>query len=190
MAPKKRKKRIDQASDWIVKWIGSLWSLLIHSVFFIIMMILPLFNINSDRVLLVLTTIVSLEAIYLAIFIQMTVNKQGKELEEVSDEIGEIQEDMEEIQEDMDEIQKDVEDIQEDVDEIQKDVEEIGEDVDEISEDIGETKEEEEDRKHDDKLLEIQKTLNLLISEISDLKSRPLKPIKKNKNTTKKKPAK
>lgn len=68
--------------------------------------------------LLVLTTIVSLEAIYLAIFIQMTVNRQARELAEVSGDVEDIQEDIEEISHDVDEIQKDVDEIQEDVEEI------------------------------------------------------------------------
>jgi len=72
-------------------------------------------GISASDILLILTTIVSLEAIYLAIFIQMTVNKHSEELEEVSEDIGEIQEDVEEIQKDVDEIQEDVEDIQEEV---------------------------------------------------------------------------
>lgn len=65
-------------------------------------------GISSEDVLLILTTVVSLEAIYLSIFIQMTVNQHAAELEEVS-------EDIEEIQKDVDEIQEDVEDIQEEI---------------------------------------------------------------------------
>ena len=62
------------------------------------------FDIPSADILLILTTLVSLEAIYLSIFIQMTVNKHGEELEEVSEDIGEIQEDVDELQEDVEEI--------------------------------------------------------------------------------------
>ena len=63
------------------------------------------FNVSASDILLILTTIVSLEAIYLSIFIQITVNRQSAELEEVSEDIEEIQEDVEEIQEDVEEIQ-------------------------------------------------------------------------------------
>ena len=45
--------------------------------------------ITFDRMLLVLTTIVSLEAIYLSIFIQMTINFQQQSLEEVEQDIDE-----------------------------------------------------------------------------------------------------
>ena len=78
------------------------------------MIFLAFSDIGFDKVMLVLTTIVSLEAIYLSIFIQMTVNKHGEELEDVSLDIDEIQEDVDEIQKDVDEIQEDVEDIEED----------------------------------------------------------------------------
>ena len=70
------------------------------------------FGVSSADILLLLTTIVSLEAIYLAIFIQMTVNRHSEELEEVSEDIEEIQEDVGEIQKDVDEIQENVGDIQ------------------------------------------------------------------------------
>ena len=107
------RRRIEKASDKLVKWIGSPYSLVFHTIFFVIMMALAFSNFGFDKILLVLTTIVSLEAIYLSIFIQMTVNKHGKELEEVSDDIEEIQEDVDEIQKDVDEIQEDVDEIQE-----------------------------------------------------------------------------
>ena len=109
---KKRKARIRKASNTLVKWIGSTESLILHTLFFGIMIFLAFSKFGFDKIMLVLTTIVSLEAIYLSIFIQMTVNKHGEELEEVSGDIDEIQEDIDEIQEDVDEIQEDVEEIQ------------------------------------------------------------------------------
>ena len=57
-----------------------------------------------DRMLLVLTTIVSLEAIYLSLFIQMTVNYTTQSIEEVESDIDEIQEDIQEMQEDVEEM--------------------------------------------------------------------------------------
>ena len=80
--------------------------------------------VTFDRMLFVLTTIVSLEAIYLSIFIQMTINYTTASIHEVS-------EDIEEIQEDVGELQEDVEEISEDVGELQEDVEEINEDASE-----------------------------------------------------------
>ncbi len=110
-----KEKKPEYMSDKMVKWIGSTRSLVIHTIFFIVMIFLAFSDIGFDKIMLVLTTIVSLEAIYLSIFIQMTVNKQGRELEGVSLDIEEIQGDVDEIQKDVDEIQEDVEEIQEEV---------------------------------------------------------------------------
>ena len=108
-------KKFENFSKKLTRWIGSPQSIMIHTIFFIAIFCLRFLGISASDILLILTTIVSLEAIYLAIFIQMTVNKHSEELEEVSEDIGEIQEDVEEIQKDVDEIQEDVEDIQEEV---------------------------------------------------------------------------
>ncbi len=103
----------------ITTWIGSVTSLSIHTTVFATSFLFAIFGfISWNFMLLVLTTIVSLEAIYLAIFIQMTVNRQARELAEVSGDVEDIQEDIEEISQDVDEIQKDVDEIQEDVEEI------------------------------------------------------------------------
>src|SRR3989344_6032365 len=102
------RKKFENFSRKITRWIGSPQSIIIHTIFFAGMLGLRLFGVSSSDVLLILTTVVSLEAIYLSIFIQMTVNQHAEELEEVS-------EDIEEIQKDVDEIQEDVEDIQEEI---------------------------------------------------------------------------
>jgi len=108
----------------ITKGIGSSFSFFLHTLAFIAAGAIGVLGIASwNTVLLVLTTVVSLEAIYLSIFIQMTVNRQAAELAEVSEDVEDIQEDIDEIQEDVDEIQKDVDEIQEDVEEISEDVE-------------------------------------------------------------------
>lgn len=116
---------LEKIANGIIWWVGSIQSLVFHTIFFIVSFALPVFKIvEFEHMLLVLTTIVSLEAIYLAIFIQMSVNKSSEHIEDLKEDVGEIQEDIEEIQEDIDE-------IQEDIDEIQEDVEEINEDDDE-----------------------------------------------------------
>lgn len=109
--------RLDQLAIKATTWIGSTASLVTHTVIFICSFLLVAFGVPFDRVLLVLTTIVSLEAIYLSIFIQMSVNRHESRLHEVSEDIEEISEDIDEIQEDIDEIQEDVEEIQEDIEE-------------------------------------------------------------------------
>lgn len=123
---------LEKIANGIMWWIGSIPSLVAHTVLFIICFALPTFRIVEwDHMLLVLTTVLSLEAIYLAIFIQMSVNKSSEHIEDLKEDVGEIQEDIEEIQEDIDEIQEDIDEIQEDVEEIQEDVEEITDDDDE-----------------------------------------------------------
>lgn len=102
----------------IISRIGSLGSIIIHTIFFLVFFTLGILGYDWNRLLLILTTVVSLEAIYLAIFIQMTVNQNTQSLAEVEEDIDEIQEDIDEIQEDIDDIQEDVDEIQEDVDDI------------------------------------------------------------------------
>ena len=110
---------LDKMADGIIAWIGSTASLIFHTLLFLISFLLPLFRIvEFQEMLLVLTTIVSLEAIYLSIFIQMSVNKSNKHIEVIKEDVNEIQEDIDEIQEDIDEIQEDIDEIQEDIDEI------------------------------------------------------------------------
>ena len=152
-------KRPKNFSNKITTWIGSSNSIILHTIFFAGMFSLQFFGISSERILLILTTIVSLEAIYLAIFIQMTVSKHSEDLVEVSEDIEEIQEDVEEIQEDVEGIEKDVDAIQEDVGELQEDIEEISEE-EELDEHSIEMK----------KLEKIEHTLQILLDEIAHLK--------------------
>lgn len=92
----------------LTRSIGSVASLVLHSLAFIAAFVIALLGFAPwDTVLLVVTTVVSLEAIYLAIFIQMTVNRQAKDLREVSEDVEEIQEDIDEIQEDVEEMSED-----------------------------------------------------------------------------------
>lgn len=101
----------------LTSWVGSVPSLVVHTAVFIAaFLVAGLGYAPWDMVLLIVTTVVSLEAIYLAIFIQMTVNRQARDLHEVTEDVEEIQEDVEEILKDVDEIQEDVEEISEDWD--------------------------------------------------------------------------
>lgn len=146
----------------ITSWTGSVASIVIHTLAFAACGVLGMLNLAPwNTILLVLTTAVSLEAIYLALFIQMTMNRQAASLKNV-------EEDVDEIQKDIDEIQVDVDEIQVDVDEIQKDVDEIQEDVDEIQED-----EEEEitrDGTQQKMLSEITSHLQALMNDVDKLK--------------------
>ncbi|TSC67183.1 MAG: hypothetical protein G01um101466_787, partial [Parcubacteria group bacterium Gr01-1014_66] len=95
-------------------------SVILHTLFFIAAFLLVFTGITLDTVLLVLTTVVSLEAIYLAIFIQMTVNRNTESLEEVEEDLEEIQEDVKELESDVEDISEDVEELSEDIDKIQE----------------------------------------------------------------------
>lgn len=159
---------IEKQARTITKWVGSPASIITHSLLFLLAFGLAAAGlIPFDRMLLVLTTIVSLEAIYLAIFIQMTINQQSEVIAEVEHDLDEIQEDIDEIQEDVGEIQEDVEEIGEDVEELQDDMEEIGEDVEEISEDKAEEKRKKEQK---ETLKNIYATIQKLASDIENLK--------------------
>ncbi len=114
----------------ITQWVGSMTSLVLHTLFFIGCFVSVLFGAPLETMLLTLTTVVSLEAIYLALFIQMTVNRASESLEAVEEDIDEIQEDIAEIEKDVDEIQEDVAEIEKDIDVIEKDIDEIEEDSD------------------------------------------------------------
>lgn len=107
---KKSKKKIGSLSVRFTEWVGTPTSIVLHSIFFAGIFTLILFGVKIEDILLILTTAVSLEAIYLAIFIQMTVNRNTKALEAVEDDIGDIAEDVQELEEE-------VEDISEDIDE-------------------------------------------------------------------------
>ncbi len=172
---KREPARLERWTENVTRWVGSRQSVVVHTIFFTGMLMLSLVGVKTDTVLLVLTTIVSLEAIYMSIFIQMTVNKNTYDIEEIQEDVEEIQEDVEGIEKDVDEIQEDVDEIQKDVDEIQEDVDEIQKDVDEIQEDVDEIEKEEEtpEQKHDRELLtKIEGTLGILIKEIEQLKKK------------------
>ena len=84
--------------------MGTPLSIGIHTILFGLSLLLIVIGIDADRVMLVLTTIVSLEAIYLSLFIQMSVNRQHHRIKEVAADVEEIQEDIEEIQEDVEDL--------------------------------------------------------------------------------------
>lgn len=129
--------------------IGSPFSIILHTLFFIGIFALRFFGYTTDSILLILTTAVSLEAIYLSIFIQMTVNRNTKSLEEVEEDIDEIQEDVEGMEKDIDEIQEDIDEIQEE------------DKQDEI-----------EDSKTQEALTKIESGLQQLLSDFDRLKQR------------------
>ncbi len=97
---KKKLSTLDQLSQKFTYLIGTNTSILIHTILFIGIFSLRFFGTTTEEILLILTTAVSLEAIYLAIFIQMTVNRTTESLAGVEEDIDDIQEDIDDIQED------------------------------------------------------------------------------------------
>ncbi|MEK7509890.1 MAG: hypothetical protein AAB605_04235 [Patescibacteria group bacterium] len=154
----------------ITRVVGSPASIVLHTLVFAASFLAVTFDIiDFDRMLLILTTIVSLEAIYLAIFIQMTINYQAQSIAAV--------------QEDVEEITEDVGAIQENVEELQENVEEISEGVEEMSEEEESEEATEERRKLEQKntLENIETNLQRLIADIEHLKqtnqSKDTKPL-------------
>jgi len=153
-------KGLQKTALAVTRWVGSPASIVTHTILFVLSFLTVFFGwLSFDRMLLVLTTIVSLEAIYLSLFIQMTINFN-------TETIVEVGKDIDEIQEDIDEMQEDVEEIQEDVDELQEDVEDISEDVEEMTED------EKEEERRETTLAQIQRDLHKLSQDIEKLQSR------------------
>ena len=114
--------RLEKITMVVTDWMGTPWSILLHTFFFIAIFGLKGLGMKYDQIMLVLTTVVSLEAIYLSLFIQMTVNRGATSIEEVS-------EDVEGIEHSVNRITNKVTSIEDDVDEISRDVDEIAEDV-------------------------------------------------------------
>lgn len=144
---------IEKTAFAITRAVGSPQSIIVHTILFAVSFGAAFSGyISFDRMLLILTTVVSLEAIYLAIFIQMTINYQGQDIAEV---------------------QEDIEEISEDIDELQEDVEEISEDVEEMSEEEETEEAAEERRKTEQKqtLEVIQTDLRKLLDDVERLKN-------------------
>lgn len=105
-----------QGLERFIVWIGSPTSLVLHTIVFIASFAVSIAHLVAwELMLLVLTTAVSLEAIYLAIFIQMSVNRQTASLKEVEEDVGDIHQEIEELGENVEDLKEDVEDIQEDI---------------------------------------------------------------------------
>ena len=107
-------KGLEKLSTRLTDWIGTPQSILLHTLLFIGIFSLKFLGADFDFILLILTTAVSLEAIYLAIFIQMTVNRNTESLEEVEEDIEDIQEDVQGLEDDVEDISEDLEGLQED----------------------------------------------------------------------------
>lgn len=158
---KEQIQKLKRLPPKITHWVGTTESIVVHTILFVGAFLLPHFGYDFDKILLIVTTIVSLEAVYLAIFIQMTVNRSMEGIVEVEEDIGEIHEEVKELGTDVEEISKDVEEISEDV-------VEISEDIDKIQEEDAEQETEEERTKIT--LEKIETDIQRLLTDIETLK--------------------
>lgn len=163
--------RVRTIAERATTWIGSPVSLVVHTALFCASFVFVMLGANTSTVMLVLTTAVSLEAIYLSIFIQMSVNRHAESLEGVEEDIDNIQAEVREIGDDIEEISEDVDEISKDVDEISEDIDEISKDIDEISEDIDDIQEHDE-KEEKPSLDKIEDMLKLAIADLERLKAR------------------
>lgn len=87
--PKSRPQvsQMEKVADQITNALGSTWSVIVHTLIFVGIFALLFLDVSLHTILLVITTVVSFEAIYLAIFIQRSANKQSRRLERAIAEI-------------------------------------------------------------------------------------------------------
>lgn len=168
---KKKHSKNQQLENLAIKttqWIGTPLSIILHTLLFIIAFIFYFFGVSFDKILLILTTIVSLEAIYLSLFIQLSVNKNTQSLEDVEEDIEEIQEDVEGLEGGFEEIAEDFEGLEGNIKRLRENVTELGADVEDISEDIeklGDEEQTEEEQAH----IQSNKSLKNIEKEILTL---------------------
>jgi len=162
---------IAAAVEKMIVWVGSITSLAIHTVAFIAFFVVAaLHMVGWDTMFLVLTTVVSLEAIYLSIFIQFSVNRQAASLREVEEDVESIQVDVEELGEHVEGIKEDVEEIEEHVEGIKEEIEEITED--EAEEEAEEAAEDARKQKQAETLAALTNDVKALLAQIESLKLR------------------
>jgi len=166
-----RETELEKLAIKMTKWVGTPESLIIHTILFVVAFFVYFAGVALETVLLFVTTVVSLEAIYLALFIQLTVNRTHESLEDVEEDLGEIQEDVEGLEGGFGEIAEDVEGLEGNVKKMRRNVEELEADVEDISEDIDRYYLEEDREQSQEKVshIESSKSLQNIEKEIINL---------------------
>lgn len=100
MAIKKNYTIMDRLAYKMTRWVGTTESVVAHTIFFVLCFIPVLFGARIETMLLLLTTVVSLEAIYLSLFIQISVNRQEKKLKDVHEDVEDLADDLDELKDD------------------------------------------------------------------------------------------
>ncbi len=88
---------LEKFSFKLAKWIGSPFSLLLHTIVFGGFLVLKYLGILTNPILFILTAGVCLEAIYLVIFVQMIVKNNTKSLTQLQGNIEEIKQEEQEV---------------------------------------------------------------------------------------------
>lgn len=86
----KNQQKLEEIAESTAVWIGSIPSLIAHTIFFVAMFALYFFGVTLSNILLIATTVVSFEAIYLNIFVQITINKHSEHLEKHSEHLSNL----------------------------------------------------------------------------------------------------
>src|SRR3989304_7028471 len=167
----KKDTELEKFAVKMTQWVGTPQSLIVHTMLFIVAFFVYFAGVPFETILLVVTTIVSLEAIYLALFIQLTVNRTNESLEDVEEDLGEIQEDVSGLEGGFGEIQEDVSGLEGNVRKMRRNVEELEADVEDISEDIDRYYLEEDREQSQEKVshIESSKSLQNIEKEIINL---------------------
>lgn len=77
----------------ITGWIGTPFSLIVHTIIFGGILALRFFGVAADYILYIFTTAIAIEVIYLAIFIQLSINKSARTMERMESGLEFIRED-------------------------------------------------------------------------------------------------
>jgi uncharacterized protein YoxC len=133
---KKKESSIERGAVQITEWLGTPLSIGIHTCIFTLAFLSYFLGVSFETVLLVMTTFLSIEAIYLSLFIQLSVNVTKESLEDVEEDIEDIQEDVEGLEGASREMQEDVEGLEGNLRKLRKNMQGLEEDVEDISEDI------------------------------------------------------
>jgi hypothetical protein len=80
--------KFNELAEFVADKIGSPMSILIHTLFFASIYCAPFFGYSWGETFDFLTNIVSIEAIYLALFIQLIVTNQKKKEDNNNDKTG------------------------------------------------------------------------------------------------------
>ncbi|OIP57456.1 MAG: hypothetical protein COX79_03855 [Candidatus Levybacteria bacterium CG_4_10_14_0_2_um_filter_36_16] len=157
----KKLSKLENLSVYTTEWVGTTKSILIHTALFILCFALYFFGVKFDQILLILTTVVSLEAIYLALFIQMTVNRNTESLEDVEEDVEEIQEDVESLEGGFEDIAEDVQGLEGNIKKMRDNVKDLETDVEDISVDIDKIQLDGEQEQTAEKHSHIQSSISL-----------------------------